>query len=122
LRAPVSDASLKHLSEIATIERLDLSGSALPGSQIGTNFTMQGLQQLKHLPKLRTLFLNNLHLDGGFSGLAELKQVRYLSMMMTNIDEDEIYRLEEAMPETVISSGVEKILPKQVRAARSAPQ
>jgi hypothetical protein len=122
LRAPIRDASLMHLSEIGTLERLDLSGSALPESQMGMNFTMEGLQHLKRLPNLRTLYLYNLRLEGGFSGLAKLRQLRALSLRMTNMQEDEFYRLEESMPETIISPGLGKLLPKQVRAISSVPE
>ena len=47
----VSDETLKHLAEIKSLTRLDLHGSGFPGASLGTRFTAEGLQHLKHLPK-----------------------------------------------------------------------
>ena len=116
----VSDEALKRLAEIKTLTRLDLYGSGLAGVQFSKNFTIEGLQQLKSLPKLRTLWLTNLALDGGFGGLKELTQLRELTFMMTNISEGEIDSLEDALPHTTVhaTSGGGLRLPKKMRTAQ----
>jgi hypothetical protein len=120
----VSDETLKHLAEIMTLTRLDLHGIGRPGANLGKNFTSEGLQQLKGLPKLRTLRLTNLALDGGFGDLSELAQLRELTFMMTNISESEIDALEDALPNTTVhsmSGGGDHRLPKKMRTARGKP-
>ena len=119
----LSDETLKHLAEIKTLTRLDLYGSGLPGVNLGKNFTIDGLQQLKGLPKLRTLWLANLQLDDGFEGLKELSQVRQITFVMTNISEAQTDALEDALPDTNVNvmSGGSMRLPKKKRDARKTP-
>jgi Leucine-rich repeat (LRR) protein len=98
----LTDESLRHLAEIKTLTRVDLNGSSEPGVSAGKCFTIVGVQQLKALPNLRTLWLTNFESAGGFLGLKDLIQLRELTMMMTNIREEELEALEEALPNTRI--------------------
>lgn len=94
----VGDETLRHLANLKSLTRLDLNGSGLPGSSPGRLFSPDGLRQLKGLPRLRFLSLTNFQLDGGSGVLAELTQLRVLSLMMTGISEAEVEALEEALP------------------------
>ena len=95
----MSDESLKHLSQIKSLTRFDLFGSGADG------FTIQGLQQLKNLPQLRELWINNFESSSGFLGLSKLKQLFSLTLFFTNIRDEEAKQLEAAMPDTTISAG-----------------
>jgi hypothetical protein len=115
----IGDETLKHLAEIKTLTRLDLNGSGLPGVNLGTRFTAEGLQQLKRLPGLRTLWLTNLKLERGYGVLKELTQLRELTLMMTDISAGEVAALEDALPNTTIVavSGAGRVgPPKRTRA------
>jgi hypothetical protein len=110
----ISDKSLEHLAKIKSLTRLDLHGSGQPGVNHGHLFTMKGLQQLKTLPDLRVLWINNFESDTGYLGLRELKQLRLLHLFYTNIKENEEEALQAAMPKTKVSadSGGIKIINK----------
>jgi hypothetical protein len=99
----LTDRSLEHLSQIKTLTRLDLYGSGQPGVAPGRNFTAAGLTRLKNLPNLRTLWLTNLRLDGGYEVLQELRELHELHMMMCDVKEAELEALQEALPNTNIS-------------------
>jgi beta-lactamase regulating signal transducer with metallopeptidase domain len=99
----LTDESLRHLAEIKTLTRIDLHGSGEPGVNAGKCFTIAGVQRLKALPRLRTLWLTNLESDS-FLGLKELTQLRELTLMMANIRGDEVEALEKALPNTTINS------------------
>jgi hypothetical protein len=98
----VTDASIAHLMEIKTLTRLDLHGSGHPGSVAGARFSIESLRRLKELPKLRTLYLTNFRVSGGYLRLKELTQLRELSLSMCDIPSSEVEQLEEALPNTVI--------------------
>lgn len=98
----MSDESLKHLSQIKSLRRLDLFGSE-------EGFTIHGLQQLKNLPQLRELWINNFKSSDSFMGLSELKQLSSLTLFFTNIRDEEAEQLEAAMPDTRISAGSSRI-------------
>ena len=100
----VSDASLRSLAGIKSLTRLDLHGSGRGGVNHGQLFTMGGLRQLKDLPNLRTLWINNLELPDGYLGLRELKQLRGLTLFFCNIKDPEEELLQAAMPDTYISA------------------
>lgn len=101
----LTDKALDHLAQIETITRLDLYGSGESGVAPGRSFSVVGLQQLKKLPKLDTLYLTNVDSPaGGYVGLKELKHLRELSLMMTNVTDAELETLEKALPNTRISS------------------
>ena len=121
--AHVSDETLKHLAEIKTLKRLDLYGRAAPGVQPGGNFTSEGFQQLKTLPKLRTVWLTGVVLDDGFDGLKELTQLRVLAFVMSNIRGGDIDALEDALPHTTVyvTSGGGTRTPNKMRTAPVGP-
>jgi hypothetical protein len=98
----LTDEALRHLAGIKTLTRVDLHGSGEPGANAGTCFTIAGVQRLKALPNLRTLWLTNVEAAGGFLGLKELTQLRELTLMMVNIREEELDALEAALPNTRI--------------------
>lgn len=122
--AALTDESLKHLAEIKSLNRVDLYG--------GNAVTISGVQQLKALPDLRTLWLTNFQSPGGFMGLKDLGQLHELSLLMTNLRDDEFDQLEDALPNTVIhhatGGGSVRVPRKQgnqgqaTRAQASAPQ
>ncbi len=101
----LTDASLGHLAEIKSLTRLDLWGGGSTFGGGGSHFTVVGLQQLKGLPKLRTLWLNNFEDAGSYGGLKELTQLRELVFEMANIRQQDFSDLETALPKTRISAG-----------------
>jgi hypothetical protein len=120
----LTDESLRHLAEMKTLKRIDLHGSGEPGPFAGTVFSIAGVQQLKALPELRTLWLTNVESPGGYLGLTELAQLRVLSLMMTNIRGDELEKLEEALRNTTIhvaTGGGDVRTPKTKRASKTTP-
>jgi hypothetical protein len=108
----LTDETLRHLSTIKTLARVDLNGSGQPGSNPGRCFTIAGVQQLKTLPKLRTLWLTNFAIGGGYVGLKELTQLRELVLTMSDIRNEELDALEAALPNSRISGGSSKRLRK----------
>ena len=78
---------------------------------------MTGLKHLKRLPKLKTLWLTNFDIPGGYAALKELAQLRELTMMMCNITAGELEALDEALPNTRIShmTGGGSWVPKKPR-------
>jgi hypothetical protein len=98
----LTDEALRHLTGIKSLTRIDLHGSGEPGVNAGTCFTIAGVQRLNALPNLRTLWLTNVDSAGGFLGLKELTQLHELTLMMTNIREEELDALEAALPNTRI--------------------
>jgi hypothetical protein len=94
---------LNHAAQIKTLTRLDLYGSGQPGVAPGRNFNAAGLLHLQQLPNLRTLWLTNFDLPGGYAALQQLRQLRELSMMMCNITDGELEALQEALPNTRIT-------------------
>jgi internalin A len=100
----LTDEALRHLAGIKTLTRVDLYGSGEGGVSLGRCFTIAGVQRLKALPNLRTLWLTNVEMTDSFVGLKELTQLRELTLMMTNIRDDEHAALEAALPNTRISN------------------
>jgi Leucine-rich repeat (LRR) protein len=98
----LTDASLRHLAEMKSLQRIDLNGSGEPGVNAGECFSIQGIRELKALPKLRTLWLTNVVAGGGYESLKDLQQLRELTLMMTDIRREEFTVLEEALPGTTI--------------------
>lgn len=99
----VSDRSLEHIARIPSLTRLDLYGSGRPGVSPGRNFSPAGLAHLKRLPSLESLWLTNFQLDGGYTVLSDLQQLREITMVMCDITDQELETLEEALPNTRIS-------------------
>ncbi|QEH38571.1 Leucine Rich repeats (2 copies) [Aquisphaera giovannonii] len=100
----VGDETLGYLAEIKTLTHLDLNGTGLPGSGVAWRFSAQGLRQLKRLPGLRTLRLTNLRVSGATDALAELVQLRVLSLTMTDLTADELAALEHALPDVEVTA------------------
>ncbi len=105
----LTDESLAHIAEIKSLTRLDINGSGRPGFVIPGNlpqasFTVSGLLKLKVLPNLRTLWLTNFSSSGGYSALKELKQLTELTFMMADLSSTDFSILEEALPNTRITS------------------
>ena len=101
----LTDDALGHLAQIETLTGLDLYGSGKPGVAPGKNFSIAGLQQLRKLSKLDRLWLTNFDIPGGgYDGLKELKHLRELTFMMSNVTERELESLEERCPARRISA------------------
>ncbi len=96
----VSDEALRYLSRIKSLTRLDLNDSGRTGVSPGQLFTIDGVLQLKDLPELRELWLNNFQSPTGFLALRELKQLRSLVLNFGNVKDAESDLLEAAMPDT----------------------
>jgi WD40 repeat protein/beta-lactamase regulating signal transducer with metallopeptidase domain len=113
----LTDESLKHLAQIKTLMRLDLSSGSPPTFGPTKGFTIAGLQELKVLPRLDTLWLTGFELHG-CGGLKELKHLRSLTFSMCSIAQTELDALEDALPDTNISnaSGGGIWMPKRMRA------
>ena len=101
----LTDEALGHLAEIKSLSRLDLWGGGSTFGGGGSDFTVAGLQQLKQLPNLRTLWLYNLEDPVGYGGLKELTQLRELMFEMATISQQQFNDLETALPKTRISAG-----------------
>lgn len=96
--AGATDKGLRHLAQVQSLTRLDLDGG-------GRQFSMAGLQQLKYLPRLETLWLTNFDIPGGgYDGLKELRHLRELTLLRANITEMERDALAKALPNTRISA------------------
>jgi hypothetical protein len=114
----ISDEALHHLSQIKTLTRLDIHGSGQPGVNFGRLITVQGLLQLKNLPELHTLWINNMESPTGFLALRELNQLRSLVINFCNLKQAEEDLLQAAMPGTSVSAmsgGDMRIGPRDVR-------
>lgn len=98
----ITDTSLSNIAKIKTLARLDISGSGRPGARMGNVISAQGLEKLKTLPNLQTLWINNLQSVGVGSALAEIKSLRHVTMMMVSINEEELDLLSDALPEATI--------------------
>jgi hypothetical protein len=109
----LTDESLLHLAQIKSLIRIDLHGSGEPGVNAGKCFTIAGVQRLKALPRLRTLWLTNFGCADSFLGLKELTQLHEMTLMMANIRDEDLEALEKALPNTTINSisGGSKRLP-----------
>ena len=101
----LTDEALGHLAEIKSLTRLDLWGGGSTFGGGGSNFTVAGLQQLKRLPNLQTLWLFNLEDAGSYGGLKELTQLRELVFEMATINQQQFNELETALPKTRLSAG-----------------
>ncbi|MFO0880705.1 MAG: TIGR03067 domain-containing protein [Gemmataceae bacterium] len=103
--AGLGDRTLQHLAHIETLTRLDLDGSGVPGGPPSRNVSIAGLQQLKNLPGLDTLWLSHFDIPvGGYVGLKELRHLRELTLLRTNITGAEREALIKALPRTRISA------------------
>jgi hypothetical protein len=100
----VSDASLRSLAEIKSLTRLTLTVRGEPGMNPDGPFTMDGLLQLKNLPKLRELEINSLVLPDGWLGARELKQLTSLTMSFCGVSDAEEDLLQVVMPGTWVSA------------------
>ena len=119
----LTDESLRHIAEMKSLTRLDLHGSGQPGFSPGDNFSINALRQLKALPKLRSLWLTNFQSPGGYLALADLTQLRELSLLMADVRSDDLDALKEALPHTTIHSatGGGTRLPKAKQDQSPAP-
>lgn len=100
----LTDKALEHLAQIESVTRLDLYGDGRPGVAPGRNFGIAGLQQLKKLPRLDTLWLTNFDVPGGgYVGLKELKHLRELTLVMSNVTAEELEAIGKALPGARIS-------------------
>jgi Leucine-rich repeat (LRR) protein len=100
----VSDASLRSLAEIKSLTRLTLTVRGEPGINPDGHFTMDGLLQLKNLPRLRNLTINGLVLPDGWLGVRELKQLTSLTMSFCGVSDAEEDLLQVVMPGTWVSA------------------
>lgn len=98
----ITDTSLSHIAKIKPLARLDISGSGLSGARMGSVISAHGLRELKSLPNLQTLWINNLKSVGVGAALAEVKSLRLVTLMMVSIGEEELDQLSEALPEATI--------------------
>ncbi|MBS0264200.1 MAG: hypothetical protein JSS02_19845, partial [Planctomycetes bacterium] len=112
----LTDEALRHLAKIKTLTRIDLNCSHGPRQEAEPQITIEGLQQLRELPHLETLWLSGLHLED-VRGLAELKHLRSLMLMQTPALPADLEYLQEVMPNTAVSyaSGGGDWLPKRMR-------
>lgn len=121
----VSDKSLEHLAAIKSLTRVDLYGRTMPSLNAGRIFTSAGLLQLKNLPRLDTLYISLLALDGNVELFREFPHLRELSLDMCNTSAADVERLEDALPNTqVYGGGPGKIMrtPRWARPRKPKPQ
>ena len=90
----ISDAGIGYVGKTNTLTRLDLYAC--------TQTTVDGLEQLKSLPKLQTLYLTNFPDQAGYRGLSKLKHLRELSFMSCGILYEDWEWLKTEMPRTQI--------------------
>ena len=119
----LSDLSLRNLSRIKSLTHLDLDADGEPDVVSGQLFTIRGLQQLKNLPQLRELAINNFEAPGEIVGLRELAQLGWLTLRSTTIQEGEAELLQAAMPNTSINvdSGPSAVMRRERPHAARAP-
>jgi Leucine-rich repeat (LRR) protein len=112
--ALLSDEALRHVSQIKSLRRLDLwGGTGAPFQNSGQFITIEGLQQLKDLPQLRYLTINNFESPDGYLGLRQLKGLRSLDLNFSSITDAEVELLEAAMPDTIVTAMREIMMIKE---------
>ncbi len=110
----LTDEALRHLSQIKSLTRIDLwGGVGAPFQNSGQIITIEGLQQLKNLPRLRYLTIYNFDSPDGFLGLRQLKGLRSLDLNFSNIKDEEVELLEAAMPDTTVTAMREYVMIKE---------
>ncbi len=103
IRARQNDESVRVLSEIKSLVDLTISGPRSFGAEGQQGLTVEGLLQLKKLPKLRSLTVYGIQSSTGVLGLRELTQLLTLTLDVY-IPEQELELLKRAMPGTYVSS------------------
>jgi len=98
----IDDATLGHVAQIKTLTRLDLSGSRFFFTHGGPDIPLFGYAQLAKLPNLKTLSLY--YADVPWTVLAQLRQLRELSLMMPTMSQDDVLELQKALPETFVTA------------------
>lgn len=91
----ISDRGLKHLRGLPSLTSLNLDG---------TSVTDQGLAQLPNLKELSDLNLAHTAItDAGIEHIVELTQLRTLDVSSTRLSEQELMRLQAALPNCEVS-------------------
>src|SRR5437868_6633691 len=91
----VTDAGLKELKEVKSLQTLYLSVTAV---------TDAGLKELKELKNLQTLYLNGTKVtDRGLKELKDLKNLRTLEVAFTAVTDAGVKELKAALPKIDIS-------------------
>lgn len=108
----LTDQSFKYLSEVKTIRRIDISGSGRIGHRGGpvdarpaAGLTVEGMQVLKELPNLQTLWITGFASSENYRALAELQQLRELHFEMALTEVADLEFLERELPDTSIMAG-----------------
>jgi hypothetical protein len=95
----LTDESLGYVAQLKNLERLDLPNGGL---EPGQGFSIAGVERLKALPKLQTLWLDNVLHSKDLFKLKELKQLRELKLH--GWDPAQVSELQEALPNTHIGN------------------
>jgi len=86
----VTDAGLKELKELKSLQTLDLSE---------TKVTDAGLKELKEIKSLQTLYLWNTKVtDAGLKELKELNNLKVLHLLDTKVTDAGVKELQMALP------------------------
>ena len=117
----LSDKSIAYLAEMKSLERVDLDGGTDVGFPGPENycFSVGAVHQLKALPNLHVLWLTNFGI-GDYTGLKQLTQLRELTVVWTEVRDDEVRALEDALPHARVHRfmGSEAVLIPQPKGAK----
>lgn len=96
-KLPIKDGDLKIISKFENLEKLNLASTEITG---------QSLVELQELKSLRQLSLvGNTLSEAGWNNLLQLKDLNKLFIWNTNVSEEILEALENALPHTQIETG-----------------
>jgi hypothetical protein len=97
----ITDAGLKYLQELTSLKELDISGSAVSPER--RTITDAGLEYLRNLGNLEKLNLDRTEVtDEGLRHLILLTHLRVLSLKETHVTAAGVSRLQRALPDCEI--------------------
>ncbi|MEZ5940780.1 MAG: hypothetical protein R3C18_05270 [Planctomycetaceae bacterium] len=101
----IDDDDLRHLARLRELESLSLSGTSPNVNQRTMSLNGEGLQHLAGLPKLRSMWLNNLALDpGNYALLADAPNLKELFVSESRLLDDRPQWPKESSADAMLAS------------------